>query len=142
MWARVVNAWNGSAGQNNAAKITSNTYKTYAFEDVSRLVSTANPPVRIIDVRTQPEFSTGHIPGAANIPLASYPNAFALDPEQFRATFGFAKPATSQELLFVCQAGGRAKKARDAAEKSGYTHASVYPGSTNDWVGNGGRTVQ
>jgi rhodanese-related sulfurtransferase len=103
----------------------------------------------LIDVREPAELSsTGIIPGAVSVPLASQPDAYFLSPDEFETRFGFPKPGSEQgfsgkkkEIVFYCKAGVRARAAAQLAVQSGYDTASVrvYDGSWLDWMDKGGK---
>lgn len=123
----------------------------------------------IIDVREPVELtSTGIIPGAISIPLASQPDAYFLSPEEFETRFGYPKPGVdnvreisskeeeetnaaarrkkeeekeSSDIIFYCKAGVRARAAAQLAVQAGYDPAriGVYDGSWLDWVDRGGK---
>ena len=96
----------------------------------------------LIEVRERSEYEVVHIPGSINIPVKEYPNAFALSKDNFKSIFGITKPSPDKELVFLCAAGLRAKRAYDNALKDGYVNSSIYPGSMNDWVANGGHKLK
>ena len=78
---------------------------------------------KIIDVRTQEEFNSGHIPGAICIP---------------NETIGTNPPSElpdkDQVLLIYCRSGNRSKDASQKLADMGYT--SVYEfGGINTWTG-------
>jgi rhodanese-related sulfurtransferase len=81
-----------------------------------------------LDVRTPEEFSTGHVPGAYNIPyqlgdLAGlHPNPAFL--RVVAATFSPEAP-----LIIGCRSGGRAASAERALKSAGFTELHVHLGS-------------
>lgn len=90
--------------------------------------------------------STGIIPSAVSVPLASQPDALFLTPEEFETRFGFPKPGVKGEeedadIVFYCKAGVRARAAAQLAEQAGYEagRLGVYDGSWLDWAKRGGR---
>lgn len=134
MWKAVMNAWNGTDNQSDAASgIT-----CYKFEDMKRIVEEHEPNVVLVDVREPSEYSVVHIPGSINVPYRSHPDAFALDPLEFKKQIGISKPDISKELIFYCASGKRGGEAQKVAHTSGYSNTSLYPGSMNDWVAHGG----
>jgi phage shock protein E len=70
----------------------------------------ANPQLVIIDVRSQKEFASGHVPGAVNIPHSSILNDVAL-----------LDTYKDQDMVFYCRSGKRAKSVTDALELRNYT---------------------
>ncbi|KAL2007761.1 hypothetical protein VTN00DRAFT_7743 [Thermoascus crustaceus] len=134
-----------------------------ALPSASPSSPTSQPRAILIDVREPAELSsTGIIPTALSIPLASQPDALFLSPEEFETRFGFPKPgvasSTASEnfevdetgetkdvqdkpVVFYCKAGVRARAAAQLALQAGYDPArvGVYDGSWVDWVDRGGR---
>ena len=78
---------------------------------------------RIIDVREDDEFASGHAPGATNIPLSTFAEHFEEIP----------KDGT---VYLICQAGGRSARAGDYLESQGYDVVNV-EGGTGDWIAQG-----
>ena len=79
-----------------------------------------------------------------NVPIVTHPNAFHLQPDEFRDLFGFDKPATqgpgAPELVFYCKAGIRGKAAAKLASDAGYAAVGDYNGSWLEWDKKGGET--
>ena len=73
-----------------------------------------------IDVRTVEEFSTDHIEGDANIPLASS------DVEKLAAEYG-----KDAEIMLYCRSGNRAGQAKALLEQAGFTHITNAGGITD-----------
>lgn len=102
-----------------------------------------------MDVREPAELvSTGIIPTAVAVPLASQPDALFLEPDEFETRFDYAKPGAGEDdirdMVFYCKAGVRARAAADLAIQAGYDpkRIGVYDGSWLDWEKNGGRVVK
>ena len=77
----------------------------------------------IVDVRTQEEYDSGHIPGAICIPnedIGSEP------PEEL--------PDLDQVILIYCRSGNRSKQAAQKLFDMGYTNVYEF-GGINDWTG-------
>ena len=74
-----------------------------------------------IDVRTVEEFSTDHIEGDANIPLAS------IDVEKLAAEYG-----KDAEIMLYCRSGNRAGQAKALLEQAGL---AVRVGQLQAWRG-------
>jgi rhodanese-related sulfurtransferase len=70
----------------------------------------ANSELVIIDVRSQQEFASGHVPGAVNIPHSSILGDVALL-DRYK----------DQDMVFYCRSGKRAKSVTDSLEASDYT---------------------
>ncbi|KAJ5084678.1 hypothetical protein NUU61_009257 [Penicillium alfredii] len=126
--------------------------RQWGFEDITSALPTdpntpspTHKPLILIDVREPAELtSTGIIPSALCIPLASQPDAFYLTPDEFETRFGFPKPevAADGNIVFYCKAGVRARAAAQLAVQAGYEpeKLGVYDGSWLDWERRGGRT--
>ncbi|XP_007485013.1 thiosulfate:glutathione sulfurtransferase isoform X2 [Monodelphis domestica] len=70
------------------------------------ILATDRDRVRLIDVRSREESSTGTIPGALNIPVSELENALLMEPSDFQATYFAEKPKPEEEnLVFFCQIG-------------------------------------
>ena len=78
-----------------------------------------------VDVRSEPEFEAGHVPGALNVPLLHQgPGGLTPNPEflsVMQQAFGSA-----EKMVVGCKAGGRSKKAADQLSKVGF---SILPGT-------------
>ncbi|QEU60038.1 Rdl1 [Kluyveromyces lactis] len=154
IWEKINAAWKGenaadsepvtSGDQTNAEPKEThvNEGKNYDFDDIVSLIKTKPDNVILLDVREPEEFAIVQIPGSVNMPYKSAPDALAYGDEEFKGKFGFPKPSKDQELVFFCAAGRRALGAQTKAVEEGYTNASIYSGSTNDWVAKGGDKLQ
>lgn len=80
----------------------------------------------ILDVRTAEEYSSGHIPGAINIPNESI-NADSS--EEITAL-----PDKEQMILVYCRSGNRSKQASQKLAALGYTNIVEF-GGINSWPG-------
>ena len=78
-----------------------------------------NSSIRVIDVRTPREFNSLHIQNAENIPL-----------DRFDAIPLASSPGKDGHLYFICQSGGRSKKACDAMLAAGFNKALNVEGGT------------
>ena len=77
----------------------------------------------IVDVRTQEEYDSGHIPGAICIPNESIGTA---QPEEL--------PDLDQVILIYCRSGNRSKQAAQKLFDMGYTNVYEF-GGIIDWTG-------
>jgi rhodanese-related sulfurtransferase len=72
-----------------------------------------------VDVRSEPEFEAGHVPGALNVPLLNQgPGGMSANPDflsVMQQAFG-----ANEKLVVGCKAGGRSKKAVDQLVKVGF----------------------
>ncbi|KAL3461487.1 Rhodanese-like domain-containing protein [Aspergillus heterothallicus] len=140
----------------NSGNTGAPTFRQWGFEDINAaLPSSANTPpstpqknLILIDVREPAELSsTGIIPTAVAVPLASQPDALFLTPDEFETRFGYPKPGAAAgedqegDIVFYCKAGVRARAAAQLAVQAGYDaeRVGVYDGSWLDWAANGGR---
>ena len=78
-----------------------------------------NNSIRVIDVRTPREFSNLHIQNAENIPL-----------DRLDAMSLASSPGKDGLLYFICQSGGRSKKACDSMLAAGFKKAINIDGGT------------
>jgi rhodanese-related sulfurtransferase len=76
-------------------------------------------PLLLLDVRTAPEFSRGHVPGAINVPLA--------DIDQ-----GKLPPEGSVPVWLICRSGARSARAAQVLVDRGYDVVDV-SGGTMAW---------
>ena len=82
----------------------------------------------IVDVRTAEEFSSGHIPGAINIPVD------LIQTEQKKHDRVILLPDTDRMILVYCRSGIRAIKACSMLAEMGYTNVYCIGGIIN-WNG-------
>ena len=86
-------------------------------EQVQKLV---NEGATILDVRTQGEFSGGHVPGAVNIPV-----------QELQQRLGTLEPR-DRPVIVYCKKGARASRAKGILQKAGF--ARVYNlGGMSNW---------
>jgi rhodanese-related sulfurtransferase len=93
-----------------------------------------------VDVRSEPEFEAGHVPGALNVPLNHQgPAGMTPNPEfltVMRQAFG-----TDEPLVVGCKMGGRSKKAVEQLAQAGFKNLADMSAG---WAGSRdafGRTV-
>jgi rhodanese-related sulfurtransferase len=72
-----------------------------------------------VDVRSEPEFEAGHVPGALNVPLLNQGAGGMTPNPEFLSVMqqAFGK---GERLIVGCKAGGRSKKAADALAQAGF----------------------
>jgi len=91
----------------------------------------------IIDVRNPDEIAyTGKLAECVEtlpLPLIAQTGAFKMSEEDFEESFGFAKPALDETIVFTCKAGIRSMHAAQLAAMSGYTNLVNYSGGSDDW---------
>jgi hydroxyacylglutathione hydrolase len=88
---------------------------------VERLAdSNARDGLIVLDVRNDDEWSTGHIPGAVHVPLASLPKRIA-------------ELATDRGIAVHCQGGGRSAIASSVLKHAGHANVSNVAGGFSEW---------
>jgi phage shock protein E len=76
----------------------------------------------ILDVRTPAEFSTGHVPGAINIPHTELP-----------ARVGELDLARDREIVVYCERGGRAAQAESVLHDARFKTVEHLEGDMSAW---------
>lgn len=100
-------------------------YKSLTQEEAAKIMESDHDCI-ILDVRTQTEYESGHIPGAVCLPIDDiHENA-----ESVQATL----PDKHQVLLIYCYAGRRAVEAAQLLSSMGYRNAYEFGGIV-DWKG-------
>lgn len=84
---------------------------------------TAGSSLDLLDVRTAPEFSRAHVPGAKLIPLNE------LNVKEYLRRHEAGKP-----IYVLCQSGGRAQKAIEQLERAGCRDGVLVEGGTEAWM--------
>lgn len=92
-------------------------------QDEAKEMMKADDDHIIVDVRTQEEYATGHIPDAICIPNESIGSA---QPEEL--------PDLDQVILVYCRSGNRSKQASEKLAEIGYTNVYEF-GGIIDWTG-------
>ncbi len=89
-----------------------------------RVQSAAASPARVVDVREDWEWASGHIAGATHIPLGQLPARLGeLD--------------GTDEVYFICHLGGRSEMATRFAREHGLTGATNVQGGMDAWEARG-----
>ncbi|GFU38219.1 hypothetical protein NPIL_423401 [Nephila pilipes] len=96
--------------------------------------------ITLIDVREPAELKDeGKIPKSINIPLGQIVDAFKMAESDFSYKYGVPKPdAEFDTFVLSCRSGKRATDAFQKLSSLGYSNMSVYSGSFQDWVKQGG----
>ena len=98
------------------------TYRQVSPEEAAAMMEEETDYI-ILDVRTQEEYETAHIPGAICIP---------------NETIGTGEipelPDKDQLILVYCRSGNRSKQASEKLAKQGYTNIVEF-GGINSWTG-------
>jgi len=84
-------------------------------------IGTRSAPL-IIDVRTQAEFQSGHIPGAVNIPYDELPRRL-----------GELGSQGEREVVVYCERGGRSKAAASTLRGAGFSTVLHLEGDMSGW---------
>jgi rhodanese-related sulfurtransferase len=87
---------------------------------VERMADEQAPP--LIDVRTPEEYRSGHIPGAANIPLQDFQHRFA-ELDAYR----------EREVVLYCETGARAMYGGRWLEYQGFRELRLLDGHMIAW---------
>lgn len=90
--------------------------------------ATAEGNVRVLDIRQESEYRSGHVPGALNIELGALPAA--LD------------HLTDVPTVVMCGHGERAMGAASLLAGAGFTQIAVLAGSPQDWAAANGKHLE
>jgi rhodanese-related sulfurtransferase len=77
-----------------------------------------------VDVRSEPEFASGHPKGAVNVPFNA-PDFLELMKSKF---------AADSKLIIGCQVGGRSMRASALLEQNGYSNVADNTGGFEQWA--------
>jgi hydroxyacylglutathione hydrolase len=83
---------------------------------------------RVLDIRQDPEFTAGHLPGAAHIELGALAQA--------------ARDLPNEPTVLMCGHGERAMSAASLLERAGHRDLAVLAGGPDDWAQATGATLQ
>lgn len=98
------------------------TYRQVSPEEAAAMMEEETDYI-ILDVRTQEEYETAHIPGAICIPNET------IGTEDIPEL-----PDKDQLILVYCRSGNRSKQASEKLAKQGYTNIVEF-GGINSWMG-------
>ena len=98
------------------------TYRQVSPEEAAAMMEEETGYI-ILDVRTQEEYETAHIPGAICIPNET------IGTEDIPEL-----PDKDQLILVYCRSGNRSKQASEKLAKQGYTNIVEF-GGINSWTG-------
>lgn len=90
-------------------------------DELARRLHAEQAPV-ILDVRSGPEFASGHIPGAVHAPLPG-----------LLSVVHAAAPDKNALLVLVCELGPRAQLARVLLKMRGYRNLDLLDGHMTRW---------
>lgn len=110
--------------------------------DAKRLID-SDPDVVYLDVRTVPEFSAGHPPGAINIPIAELnPATGCMEMNRdFLAAVQRAIPA-DRRVIVGCMSGGRSQAAAELMFEAGFRKVSNLAGGFGGVVAPSGEVIE
>lgn len=95
-------------------------YQDVSVDEAKELISSGE--VKVLDVRTDEEFLTGHIPGAQLIPLQVIEGKLSeLD--------------KNAKYLVVCRSGNRSAQASALLAENGFKNIYNMTGGMNEWTG-------
>lgn len=98
------------------------TYRQATPEEAQEIMESGEDVV-VVDVRTQEEYDTGHIPGAICVPN-----------ETIEEEAAEALPDKEQTILVYCRSGNRSKQASEKLAAMGYANVVEF-GGIADWPG-------
>ena len=78
--------------------------------------------VPVVDVRTDAEFQSGHVPGAIHIPL-----------DQLETRLAELEPYRAGDLYLICEVGGRSARAASLLADRGFQRPINVVGGTRAW---------
>jgi rhodanese-related sulfurtransferase len=84
----------------------------------------AQGAVRVLDVREESEFRSGHVPGSVNVPVKKLPDRVA-------------KLKRDKPYAVICQSGSRSKRATSFLLDKGFEGTVSVSGGTGAWAGSG-----
>ena len=106
----------------NAAETPEASYRQISTQEAVTMMAEETDYI-ILDVRTQEEFASGHIPDAINIP------------NEVSGTEALPElPHKEQLILVYCRSGNRSKQASEKLVALGYTNIVEF-GGINSWSG-------
>ncbi len=100
--------------------------KLIDFKEVA--LSKDQSDAMLIDVRSKSEFNRSHIPAAKHLFVGHLPKTDL-------------SHLVNKKLIIQCQSGDRASLAYSFLESEGFTNLSLYQGSLNEWMANGGKSI-
>lgn len=104
------------------AQTNTNTYRQISTQEAINLM-TEETGYMILDVRTEAEYETGHIPGAICVPNET------IGTEEISKL-----PDKNQLILVYCRSGNRSKQAAQKLADQGYANIVEF-GGINSWTG-------
>lgn len=102
--------------------LQANAYRQITMQEAVEMMAEEENYI-ILDVRTEQEFASGHIPGAILVPNET------IGTEEIAQL-----PDKDQLILVYCRSGNRSKQAADKLVRLGYTNIVEF-GGINSWPG-------
>ena len=112
----------GCAAPSPASGTGSRTYRQISMQEAAQLMKTEQNYI-LLDVRSDMEYSAGHIPGAVLLPNET----IGSDPIP-------QLPNKDQLIMVYCRSGNRSKQAAEKLVRLGYTNV-VEIGGIHSWEG-------
>ena len=112
----------GCAAPSPASGTGSRTYRQITMQEAAQLMKTEQNYI-LLDVRSDMEYSAGHIPGAVLLPNET----IGSDPIP-------QLPDKDQLIMVYCRSGNRSKQAAEKLVRLGYTNV-VEIGGIHSWEG-------
>ena len=112
----------GCAAPSPASGTVSRTYRQITMQEAAQLMKTEQNYI-LLDVRSDMEYSAGHIPGAVLLPNET----IGSDPIP-------QLPDQNQLIMVYCRSGNRSKQAAEKLVRLGYTNV-VEIGGIHSWEG-------
>lgn len=112
----------GCAAPSPASGTGSRTYRQITMQEAAQLMKTEQNYI-LLDVRSDMEYSAGHIPGAVLLPNET----IGSDPIP-------QLPDQNQLIMVYCRSGNRSKQAAEKLVRLGYTNV-VEIGGIHSWEG-------
>lgn len=91
----------------------------------------ANHAGLILDVRSQGEYASGHIPGAINIPH-----------DQLGSRLAEISSYKDKDIVLYCASGGRVGSAAKTLQPAGFSKLLHLDGDMNGWRSNGSLPIK
>jgi rhodanese-related sulfurtransferase len=126
-----------SANQNAPTASASATASLAALQNISVIeahnlvnINEDNPDFKILDVRTQAEYQSGHLANAFNVDIYS---------QDFESQM--SQLDRNRQYLVYCRTGARSAQASQTMSKLGFSHIFNMLQGISDWIASGYPTV-
>ncbi|EPZ38769.1 MULTISPECIES: rhodanese-like domain-containing protein [Anoxybacillus] len=95
-------------------------YTNISVDEAAQMIQKGD--VVVLDVRTEEEYTSGHIPGAMLLPV-----------QQLKERINELKK--DETYIVVCRSGNRSAQASELLVKEGFTNVYNMTGGMNEWNG-------